>query len=139
MNGGHIGANRGQAVIAIGTDIIECQRIARMISNHGQVFLDRVFTPAEIDYCSGRKMDYQHYAARWAAKEAVLKTLGTGWARGISWTDVELTHLPGGQPIISLYNRAAEIAKENGIGQVLVTISHTHEYAVAFATAMGNA
>lgn len=126
-----------RSVIAVGTDIIECPRIARMLDNHGEVFLKRVFTPVEIEYCYGRKMAYQHYAARWAAKEAVLKTLGTGWARGISWTDVELAKLPGGKPVIRLYNRASEVARETGINEVLISVSHTREYAVAFATAIG--
>lgn len=126
-----------RAVIAVGTDIIECQRIARMLDNHGEVFLKRVFTATEIEYCYGRKMAYQHYAARWAAKEAVLKTLGTGWAKGISWTDVELVNLQGGKPVIRLYNRASEVAKESGIHEVMISVSHTREYAVAFATAIG--
>lgn len=126
-----------RGVIAIGTDIIECPRIARMIDSHGDLFLKRVFTPVEIDYCAGRKMAYQHFAARWAAKEAVLKTLGTGWAAGISWTDVELCNLPGGKPVIRLYNRASEIAQEMGIAEVFISVSHTREYAVAFASAMG--
>lgn len=128
---------RNQRIIAVGTDIVECHRIARMMENHGDVFLRRVFTDREIDYCSGKKMAYQHYAARWAVKEAVLKTLGTGWARGIFWTDVELINLAGGKPIIQMYNRAAEVAREAGIAEVLVSVSHTREYAVAFTTAVG--
>jgi holo-[acyl-carrier protein] synthase len=70
-------------LISIGTDIIECVRIAQMIEKHGEVFLQRVFTQKEIQYCSSRKAANQHYAGRWAAKEAALKVLGTGWAKGI--------------------------------------------------------
>ena len=79
-------------LISIGTDIIECVRIAQMIEKHGEVFLQRVFTQKEIQYCSSRKAATQHYAGRWAAKEAVLKVLGTGWAKGIQWTDVEIVN-----------------------------------------------
>ena len=68
----------------IGTDIVECLRIAQMIERHGELFLTRVFTPREIEYCSSRKAATQHYAGRWAAKEAILKALGTGWSRGHS-------------------------------------------------------
>jgi holo-[acyl-carrier protein] synthase len=126
----------GNRLLAIGTDIIECPRIERMLAKHGQTFIKRVFTQEEINYCSGRKMDYQHYAARWAAKEAVLKALGTGWSSGINWTDVELTRQPSGQPKIVLYNRALDRSKELGIDEILISVSHTREFAVAFATAV---
>ncbi|MCG8449345.1 MAG: holo-ACP synthase, partial [Pirellulales bacterium] len=72
-------------ILGIGTDIIECLRIAQMIDRHGELFLRRVYTEHEIGYCSTKKSATQHYAGRWAAKEAVLKALGTGWRRGISW------------------------------------------------------
>jgi holo-[acyl-carrier protein] synthase len=127
----------GQRVIAIGTDIIECPRIADMLAKHGDVFVNRVFTATEIEYCAGRKMDYQHYAGRWAAKEAVLKALGTGWSGGIKWTDVELIREPSGQPKIVLYNRALERSQELGIDEIMISVSHTREFAVAFATALG--
>ena len=90
------------SVIGIGTDIIECLRIAQMIERHGELFLARVYTPREIEYCSSRKAATQHYAGRWAAKEAVLKALGTGWARGISWQDIEVRNDLGGKPSIAL-------------------------------------
>ena len=120
-------------VIAVGTDIIDCERIARMLQRHGDLFLQRVYTPAEIEYCGRRKMAYQHYAGRWAAKEAVLKVLGTGWARGIHWTDVELVNQPPARPRIVLYHRAFEVSRELGIAEVLISISHTQQFAVAFA------
>ncbi|MDA1180440.1 MAG: holo-ACP synthase, partial [Planctomycetota bacterium] len=77
-------------VIGIGTDIIECLRIAQMIERHGDQFINRVYTDYEMEYCRARKASTQHYAGRWAAKEAVLKALGTGWIRGITWRDVEV-------------------------------------------------
>lgn len=123
-------------LISIGTDIIECVRIAQMIEKHGEVFLQRVFTQKEILYCSSRKAATQHYAGRWAAKEAVLKVLGTGWAKGIQWTDVEVVNEVSGAPVIKITGKAAEIAKERGIREVMITISHCRAYATAFATGM---
>jgi holo-[acyl-carrier protein] synthase len=121
-------------LISIGTDIIECVRIAQMIEKHGEVFLQRVFTQKEIQYCSSRKAANQHYAGRWAAKEAVLKVLGTGWAKGILWTDVEVVNEVSGAPTLVMTGKAAEIARELGIREVMITISHCRAYATAFAT-----
>jgi holo-[acyl-carrier protein] synthase len=121
-------------LISIGTDIIECVRIAQMIEKHGEVFLQRVFTQKEIQYCSSRKAANQHYAGRWAAKEAALKVLGTGWAKGILWTDVEVVNEVSGAPTLVMTGKAAEIARELGIREVMITISHCRAYATAFAT-----
>ena len=88
-------------IIGIGTDITECLRIARMIERHGELFISRVYTPDEIRYCQNRKQSTQHFTGRWAAKEAILKAIGTGWRRGISWLDMEIRNDPGGQPIVS--------------------------------------
>ena len=120
-------------LLGIGTDIIGCDRIAQMLEKHGDVFLQKVFTPREIEYCSARKAAHQHYAGRWAAKEAVLKVLGTGWAKGIQWTDVEVINEASGAPTLLLANRAAEIALAQGIRTVQISISHCKEYATAFA------
>ena len=128
----------GLSVIGIGTDIIECERIDQMIDKHGEAFLQRVYTPAEISYCKQRKAFNQHYAGRWAAKEAVLKALGTGWAHGIQWTDVEVVNQVGGKPTIVLTNVADRIGKEQGIEQMMISISHCKAYAVAYATAVGH-
>ena len=76
-------------IIGIGTDITECLRIARMIERHGELFVNRVYTPEETRYCQNRAQSTQHFTGRWAAKEAILKALGTGWRKGISWRDVE--------------------------------------------------
>src|SRR2546423_14400401 len=103
----------------IGTDIIECLRIAKMIERHGELFLGRVFTPHEIEYCSARKAATQHYAGRFAAKEAVLKALGTGWARGIHWQDIEVRNDVGGKPRIALGGGARDMGATLGIGEML--------------------
>ncbi len=125
------------AVVGIGTDIIECERITQMIHKHGETFLHRVYTPEEIDYCSGRKAADQHYAGRWAAKEAVLKALGTGWAHGIQWTDVQVVNQQGGKPTIRLEGKAGEISRDMGISVMMISISHCKSYATAYATALG--
>lgn len=123
--------------IGIGTDICDIDRIAEMIRKHGDLFLRRVFTPDEIAYCSRHKSAAQHFAGRWAAKEAVLKALGTGWARGIQWTDLEVCHAAGGKPLIRLNNAANSVAREQGIDEVLISLSHSDTHAVAFAIAVG--
>lgn len=125
-------------VIGIGTDIVEIVRIARMIERHGELFLHRVYTPFEIGYCSERKAALQHYAGRWAAKEAVLKTLGTGWAKGIRWVDIEVRNDISGQPRITLQGAAMEISRKQGIDQVLISISHCQAYATAYALGIGS-
>ena len=121
-------------LISIGTDIIECVRIAQMIEKHGEVFLQRIFTQKEILYCSSRKAATQHYAGRWAAKEAVLKVLGTGWTKGILWTDVEIVNEVSGAPVIKITGKAALVARERGIREVMISISHCRSYATANAT-----
>jgi holo-[acyl-carrier protein] synthase len=124
-------------VVGIGTDIVECLRIAQMIERHGELFLQRVYTPREIEYCSSRKAATQHYAGRWAAKEAVLKALGTGWARGISWHDVEVRNDVGGAPSIILGIGTREVCERRGIAEVQISISHCRTHATAFAIAVG--
>ncbi len=123
-------------VYGIGTDIVECSRIANMIDKHNQMFIDRVYTPVEIDYCAQRKSAVQHYAGRWAAKEAILKALGTGWAKGVSWTDIEIHNEMGGQPRVRLGGGARDICEAKGITQILISISHCESYATAYATAL---
>lgn len=126
-------------VLGIGTDITECLRIAQMIERHGELFVDRVYTPEEIRYCRQRKQATQHFTGRWAAKEAVLKAIGTGWRQGISWRDIEIQNEPGGRPTICLRGGAKEAAQQRGIAEVLVSISHCRTHATAFAVALGKA
>jgi holo-[acyl-carrier protein] synthase len=125
-------------VIGIGTDIVECLRIAQMIEHHGELFIDRVYTPAEIQYCRARKQATQHFAGRWAAKEAILKALGTGWRKGISWRDVEVHNKPGGRPVVRLRGGAREVVTQLGIRRMLVSISHCRSHATAYALALGS-
>jgi holo-[acyl-carrier protein] synthase len=126
-------------IAGIGTDIVETVRIGEMIEKHGETFLERVFTPAEIRYCRDRKHSTEHYAGRWAAKEAILKCLGTGWAKGISWTDLEITNEFGGAPRVRLSGVAKERADDLGITDIWITISHCRAYATATALAVKDA
>jgi len=124
-------------IIGLGTDIIECERIARMLTRHGERFTNHVYTDEEVRYCSGKKVTEQHFAGRWAAKEAVLKAFGTGWIAGIAWRDVEIVIQPGGKPAVRLHRGAAEKAAELGIAEVLISISHCKSHATATAIAVG--
>src|SRR4051794_41154335 len=124
-------------ILGIGTDIIECPRIGKMIEQHGELFLRRVYTEREIRYCQARKHAIEHFAGRWAAKEAILKAIGTGWSRGISWTDLEIRNMVGGQPQVLVCGGAKEIARQRGIGDILISISHCRTYATAYAMALG--
>lgn len=123
-------------IVGLGTDIVEIVRIGRMIERHGELFLQRVYTEEEIRYCQRRKECYQHFAGRWAAKEAVMKTLGTGWTRGIGWQDIEVRSRKSGQPTINIRGTAREFADRLGIGEILITISHCRAYATATAVAL---
>src|SRR5438128_12109607 len=102
-------------IVGIGTDIVECVRIARMIEQHGELFLTRVYTPREIRYCQARRRSTEHFAGRWAAKEAILKCLGTGWRKGMCWTDLEIRNDPSGQPRVLLKGAARDCANQVGI------------------------
>lgn len=123
-------------IVGLGTDIVEIVRIGKMIERHGELFLTRVYTPEEIRYCQKRKECYQHFAGRWAAKEAVLKTLGTGFTRGVSWQDIEVCALKSGQPKLKIRGGARDHAERLGIDEILITISHCRAYATATAIAV---
>ena len=125
-------------VIGIGTDIVEVTRIGDMIEKHDQTFIQKVFTEGEIEYCGPRKSAVQHYAGRWAAKEAILKAIGTGWSKGIKWTDIEVINEMGGKPYVKLAGKAIEVCSDRGINEILITISHCNLFATAFATALGD-
>jgi len=126
-------------IFGIGTDITECLRIARMIERHGELFVNRVYTPEEVQYCQSRKQATQHFTGRWAAKEAVLKALGTGWIRGISWRDIEIRNQASGRPVVLLHGGAQQTAERLGVTGILVSISHCHTHATAYAIALGKA
>jgi holo-[acyl-carrier protein] synthase len=124
-------------ILGHGIDIVETARIQRLVDDHGRHFLDRVFTAGEQAYCAGnRKRYYEHLAGRFAAKEAVLKVLGTGWRGAIAWTDIEIAKEASGQPKIRLSGECERIARELGITKWHVSISHIETHATASAIGM---
>jgi holo-[acyl-carrier protein] synthase len=111
--------------------MVDCARLREAVDRHGKRFLKRVFTPLELGYCLGKKRELEHLAGRFAAKEAVLKLLGTGWRSGIAWTDIEVRNAPSGQPSVRLTGRCREIADQLGLATILVSISHIETHAIA--------
>jgi holo-[acyl-carrier protein] synthase len=121
-------------IVGHGIDIIETARIKRSVEEHGEHFLERVYTRGEQEYCArNRKRYFEHLAGRFAAKEAVLKVLGTGWRGGIAWTDIEILPEPSGQPKITLSGECLRIATQLGIVHWHVSISHIETHATASA------
>lgn len=120
-------------IIGLGTDIVEIDRVRSLIERHGESFLNRCFTVDEIAYASKHRDTAVRFAGRWAAKEAVVKVLGTGFVKGITFHDIEVLPLDTGQPRIELSGGAGEIAAGMGISTVLITISHAKLYATATA------
>ncbi|MGO9111395.1 MAG: holo-ACP synthase [Thermoguttaceae bacterium] len=124
-------------ILGIGVDITECLRIARMIERHGELFINRVYTADEVRYCQSRRQSTQHFAARWAAKEAVLKALGIGKRRGVAWTDIEIRKAPSGQLTVAVRGAIKDIVERLGVAKVLVSIAFCRTHATAYAVALG--
>jgi holo-[acyl-carrier protein] synthase len=122
-------------VIGLGTDLIEIARIERSYARYGEAFLGRVFTPGEVAYCMAKKNFAESLAARFAAKEAGAKALGTGISRGVSWREFEVRRAPGQRPELHLSGRAKEIADRMGIRRVSLTLSHSRLLSIAVVVA----
>jgi len=120
--------------MSIGTDITEVERLQRLMEEHPQ-FAPTVFTQDEIAYCRRKRNRYQHFAARFAAKESVMKAIGRGWLQGIAWTDIEVVALPSGKPAIRPHASLVQAMREQGIAAFEVSLSHCHHYAVAVVQA----
>src|SRR6201981_4025218 len=118
-------------IVGTGIDIAEVPRIGRAIERFGQRFLQRIYTPGEIRYCDSKANRVERYAARFAAKEAAMKALGTGWNHGVRWRDIEVSRQPGGRPTIKFHGRAAEVAAKLGAKNIALSITHTSEQALA--------
>ena len=125
------GQNSSGMIVGMGVDMAETSRIQEAIERHGERFLRRVFTPVEIAYCKRHRNSYERFAARFAAKEAAMKALGTGWRQGVSWRDFEIANQPGGKPCLRLSGKALEIYRELGGSQIVVSLTHTGPYALA--------
>ena len=118
-------------ILGIGTDIIEIDRIAMSIENHGNHFLDRIFTPREQEYALKFKNSHTTFAGRFAAKEAIAKAFGTGIGAQLGWQDIEVRHTASGAPEIRLSGKGAELAAERGVCEILVSLTHTESMAAA--------
>lgn len=124
-------------IVAVGVDLVELDRIERLLDADGERFLARVFTPAEQAYCFGKAKPVPSLAARFAAKEAVMKCLGTGWTQGVGFAQIEITRDAAGQPSVQLSGRAADAAALRHISGFRLSLSHGEHAAIAFAVAVG--
>jgi len=118
-------------IVGSGVDLAEVARIGAAVERFGERFLRRVFTPAEIAYVERKANRLERYAARFAAKEAGMKALGTGWRRGVRWRDFEVLNLPSGRPTLRLHGKAREYAERMGVKNITLSLTHTREQALA--------
>jgi holo-[acyl-carrier protein] synthase len=118
-------------IVGTGIDITEVPRIREVIERHGERFLKRIFTEGEIQYCESKENRMERYAARFAAKEAGMKAIGTGWNHGVRWRDIEVARNPGGRPTLLLHGKAAEFAAKLGATNIALSLTHTAEEAMA--------
>jgi len=123
-------------IVAHGIDLVDCSRIEAMIERHGERFIQRVFTAAEQAYAEANKNEIEKLAGRFAAKEAILKLMGTGWRGKIAWTDIEIINNSSGQPEVTLGGEVEKIADKLGIKHISVSITHTANFAIASAVAL---
>jgi len=118
-------------IVGTGVDLAEVPRIQASIERYGDKFIQRIYTPAEIAYVERKANKYERYAARFAAKEAGMKAIGTGWRRGVRWQDFEVANLPSGKPTLRLYGAAARHAAKLGVKNVSLSITHTAQLGMA--------
>jgi len=118
-------------IVGTGVDLAEVPRIRASIERFGARFIDRIYTSGEIAYVERKANRFERYAARFAAKEAGMKAIGTGWKRGVTWRDFEVANLPSGKPTLRLHGVAAEIASKLGVRNISLSITHTSELGMA--------
>ena len=118
-------------IVGTGVDLAEVDRIQRSVERFGRRFIERIFTPGEIAYAERKANKYERFAARFAAKEAGMKAIGTGWKRGVRWRDFEVINLPSGKPTLRFHGKAAEYAAKLGVRNVALSITHTKATALA--------
>ena len=118
-------------IVGTGVDLAEVPRIKASIERFGEKFIRRIYTPAEIAYVERKANKYERYAARFAAKEAGMKAIGTGWKRGVTWQDFEVSNLPSGKPTLRFHGVAARIAERLNVRNVSLSLTHTAELGMA--------
>lgn len=125
-------------IVAHGIDLVDFGRIESMLEKHPDRFLNRVFTDIEQSDADKNKNRIEKLAGRFAAKEAVMKLIGTGWRDGIAWTDIEVVNNPLGQPIVNICGKVKELADQKGVEQITLSITHTSNFAIASAVALAD-
>jgi holo-[acyl-carrier protein] synthase len=118
-------------IVGTGVDLAEVPRIRAAIERYGDKFIGRIYTAAEVAYVERKANRYERYAARFAAKEAGMKAIGTGWRRGVRWQDFEVANLPSGKPTLRLHGQAAKIAERLGVKEISLSLTHTAELGMA--------
>jgi holo-[acyl-carrier protein] synthase len=118
-------------ILGTGVDLAEVRRVREAVERYGERFVNRIFTDAEIAYVERKANKYERYAGRFAAKEAGMKAIGTGWKHGVRWQDFEVANLPSGRPTLRLHGVAAQIAEKMGVKSVWLSITHTAETGMA--------
>jgi holo-[acyl-carrier protein] synthase len=124
-------------ILGTGTDLAEVPRVRAAIERYGRRFIERIYTPAEIAYVERKANRYERYAARFAAKEAGMKAIGTGWRHGVRWQDFEVLNLPSGRPTLKLHGVAARVAEQLGVRAISLSLTHTAQQGMAFVILEG--
>ena len=124
-------------ILGTGIDLAEVARVRAAIERYGRRFVERIYTPAEIAYVERKANRYERYAARFAAKEAGMKAIGTGWRHGVRWQDFEVVNLPSGRPTLKLHGVAARVAGRLGVRAISLSLTHTAQQGMAFVILEG--
>jgi holo-[acyl-carrier protein] synthase len=124
-------------ILGTGIDLAEVPRVRAAIERYGRRFIERIYTPAEIAYVERKANRYERYAARFAAKEAGMKAIGTGWRHGVRWQDFEVVNLPSGRPTLELHGVAARVAERLGVRAISLSLTHTAQQGMAFVILEG--
>ncbi len=123
-------------IVGLGTQVMECTRVRRLIDQHAETFLKQVYTDREVQFCNGKKQTTEQFTALWTAKEAVFRALGTTWKRGTNWADVEVVCENGGAPQVVVSGPTAELMAARGVTQILLTMAFCRQFATATAVAV---
>ncbi len=123
-------------IVGLGTQVMDCARVRKLIDQHGEVFLTQVYTDREVQFCNGKRQTTEQFTSVWAAKEAIFRALGTTWKRGTNWTDVEVVCEHGGPPRVVLSGPTRELMTTRGVTQFLLTMAFSREFATATAIAL---
>ena len=122
-------------IVGIGTQVMQCARVRKLIDQHGELFLKQVYTEREVRFCNGKKQTTEQFTALWVAKESVFRCLGTTWKRGTNWTDVEVVCENGGVPQVIVSGPTRELMAARGVNQIMLSMAFCREFATATSLA----